>query len=146
MSTVQGVQQRAEFCFYAELNAHLPAEKRLRTLHRSFFVPSTVKDLIESFGVPHPEVELILVNGESVDFSRLVRDGDRVAVYPVFESFDIGPALKVRPEPLREPRFVLDVHLGKLAGYLRMLGFDTLYDNRRATGSARPTAGSRPLK
>jgi uncharacterized protein with PIN domain len=72
---------------------------------------------------------LILVNGESVDFSYLVADGDRIGVYPVFESIDISPLVRVRPRPLREPRFILDAHLGKLAAYLRMLGFDTLYRN-----------------
>jgi uncharacterized protein with PIN domain len=86
-----------------------------------------VKDVIESIGVPHTEVDVILVNGESVDFSRVVVDGDRVAVYPRFESFDIGPILRLRPAPLREPRFVLDGHLGRLAGYLRLFGFDSLY-------------------
>ena len=60
-------------------------------MERDFFVPSSVKDMIESFGVPHTEVDLILVNGESSDFSRLVQNGDRVAGYPVFESLDITP-------------------------------------------------------
>ena len=59
----------------------------------------------------------------------MVRNGDRVAVYPVFESIDIMLCC-VRPQPLREPKFVLDVHLGRLAGYLRMLGFQTAYANR----------------
>lgn len=117
------------FRFYAELNDFLPAEKRQRTFAHCFELSSSVKDMIESLGAPHTEVDLILVNGESVDFSYLVRDGDRVSVYPVFESIDISPVLRVRPEPLREPRFVLDVHLGQLAVYLRMLGFDTLYRN-----------------
>ena len=85
-----------------------------------------VKDLIEALGVPHTEVDLILANGESVDFAYGVRDGDRISVYPVFESLDIGPVVRVRPEPLRETRFVCDTHLGRLAAYLRMLGFDTL--------------------
>jgi uncharacterized protein len=119
---------RASVRFYAELNDHLPPALRHRTIEREFFVPGSVKDTIESFGVPHTEVELVLVNGQSSDFSRLVRDGDRVAVYPVFEAMDITPVLRVRPTALREPKFVLDVHLGKLAAYLRMLGFDTTYD------------------
>jgi len=59
--------------------------------------------------------------------SPAVRPGDRIAVYPKFESFDITPELRVRPEPLRDPKFVLDVHLGKLAAYLRLLGFDAAY-------------------
>jgi uncharacterized protein with PIN domain len=120
---------RASIRFYAELNDHLPPEQRQRTLEKFFFVPGTIKDLIESFGVPHSEVELIVVNGESVLFSYLVRDGDRIAVYPMFESFDIAAELRVRPQPLRESKFILDVHLGKLAAYLRMLGFDAIYGN-----------------
>src|ERR1051325_3205710 len=115
--------------FYAELNDHLAPGDRYRALQRAVPVPASVKDLIESCGVPHTEVELIVVNGVSVDFSYVVRDGDRIAVYPVLESFDVTPALRVRPAPLRDSRFVLDVHLGKLAAYLRMLGFDALYRN-----------------
>ena len=118
------------FRFYAELNDHLPPRLQYGMVEKQFFVPASVKDMIEAIGVPHTEVDLVLVNGESSDFSRLVRNGDRVAVYPVFESIDITPALRLRPQPLREPKFVLDVHLGRLAGYLRMLGFDTVYANR----------------
>jgi uncharacterized protein with PIN domain len=118
---------RAYFRVYAELNDHLPPLDRFKTLEKDFTVSSTVKDMIESFGVPHAEIDLIVANGESVGFDYRVRDGDRVAVYPVFEALDIRPELRVRVKPLREPRFVLDVHLGKLAAYLRMLGFDAMY-------------------
>jgi len=117
----------ARFRFYAELNDHLSPEQQFRNLERRFFVPATVKDMIEGFGIPHTEVELIIANGNSVDFSYQVRDGDRIGVYPMFESLDIYSELRVRPHALREMKFVLDVHLGKLAAYLRMLGFDTLY-------------------
>jgi uncharacterized protein with PIN domain len=120
---------RAWFRFYAELNDHLAPEQRYRTLERTLDVPASVKDGIESFGVPHTEVELVLVNGESSAFARIVEDGDRVAVYPVFESFDVTSELRVRADPLRDLKFVLDVHLGRLAAYLRMLGFDTAYRN-----------------
>lgn len=120
---------RAELRFYAELNDFLPPEKRFTSFPCRFLVSGSVKDLIESEGAPHTEVDLILANGESVDFSYRVRDGDRISVYPVFESLDITPVLRVRPRPLRETRFVLDAHLGRLAGYLRMLGFDVLYRN-----------------
>jgi len=123
-------QACACFRFYAELNDHLPADQQYGMVEKQFFVPASVKDMIESLGIPHTEVDLILVNGESSDFSRLIRNGDRVAVYPVFESIDITPLLRLRPQPLRETKFVLDVHLGRLAGYLRMLGFDALYANR----------------
>jgi uncharacterized protein len=81
--------------------------------------------------VPHVEIDLILINGESVDFSRIVADGDRISVYPVFESLDIGPVTRLRPAPLRNPRFVLDVHLQKLARRLRLLGFDVDFSPQR---------------
>ncbi len=117
---------QALFRFYAELNDFLPPERKQVEFAHRFVVRASIKDMIESLGVPHTEVDLILVNGESVDFGYIVQDGDRVSVYPVFESFDITPLLRVRPKPLRQPRFVLDVHLGRLASYLRLLGFDAL--------------------
>lgn len=119
----------ATFRFYEELNDFLAPDRR----KRAFTVPcaraATTKHMIEALGVPHTEVELILVNGASVGFDRLLEDGDRVAVYPRFEAMDVTPLLRVRDQPLRETRFVADAHLGGLARMLRMLGFDTLYDN-----------------
>jgi len=122
----------AHFRCYAELNDFLPPERRFTEFAYDFLDVATVKDRIESFGVPHTEVDLILVNGQSVDFTYRVQDADRISVYPVFEAFDIGGLTRLRPEPLRDPRFVLDVHLGRLAAYLRMLGFDALYRNHCA--------------
>jgi uncharacterized protein len=120
----------ARFRFYAELNDFLPEEDREKQLVRRFDVSGSVKDLIESFGVPHTEVDLVVANGESVDFAYAVRDGDMVSVYPVFESLDISSVSRVRAAPLRALRFLLDVHLGRLAAYLRMAGFDALYNDR----------------
>jgi uncharacterized protein with PIN domain len=119
----------ARFRFYAELNDFLPRENQEKELTRYFSVTGSVKDFIESFGVPHTEVDLVLANGKTVDFSYHVRDGDRVSVYPVFESLDISSVSRVRPVPLRTLRFILDVHVGRLAAYLRMAGFDALYGN-----------------
>ena len=99
-----------------------------------------MKNAIEALGVPHTEVELILVNGESVDFSYLMGEADRVSVYPKFESFDIRPLLRVREAPLRELRFVADAHLGGLARLLRMLGFDAVYSNTIADEQIRDLA------
>lgn len=115
---------RATFRFYGELNDFLPPERRGVPFAHEFRGRPSVKDAIEALGVPHTEVDLVLADGESVDFSWTLRDGARVSVYPVFESIDITPLLRVRPVPLREVRFVLDGHLGRLARYLRMLGFD----------------------
>ena len=91
-------------------------------------IGQTVKDAIEALGIPHTEVDLILIDGKSVGFDHILQGEERVSVFPRFESIDITPILKVRPEPLRETKFVADVHLGRLAGYLRLFGFDCLYD------------------
>lgn len=120
---------QCEFRFYEELGDFLPPERRKRSFMHAFDGTPAVKDRIEALGVPHTEVDLILVDGEPVGFQHRLRGGERVAVYPMFECFDLGAATRLRPAPLREPRFVLDVHLGRLASYLRLLGFDTLYRN-----------------
>jgi hypothetical protein len=121
-------QRRTTFRFYEELNDFLPPDRRKIAFDYTFNGTSSVKDCIEAIGVPHPEVDLILVDDVSVGFDHLLNGGERVAVYPMFERVDITPLTRLRPNPLREPRFVLDVHLGKLARYLRLLGFDTIYD------------------
>lgn len=119
----------ATFRFYEELNDFLAPQHRRRDFERACARAATVKHEIEALGVPHTEVELVLVNGESVGFERIIRDGDRIAVYPKFETFDVSPLLRVREAPLRTPRFVADAHLGGLARLLRLAGFDTVYDN-----------------
>lgn len=122
-------ESTATFRFYAELNDFLAPEDDGRELCYRFRGNPSVKDAIEAQGVPHAEVELILANGTAVGFDRQLRQGDRFSVYPVFESFDVHPLLKLREAPLRHSRFVVDVNLGKLARWLRLLGFDTLYRN-----------------
>jgi uncharacterized protein with PIN domain len=118
----------AEFRFYEELNDFLPAPKRKRAFMGSFDGTPAVKDVIESLGVPHTEIDVILVDGQSVQFRHRLHGGERVAVYPVFERFDVRPLCRLRARPLRRSRFVADGHLGSLARQLRLLGFDTLYD------------------
>ncbi len=131
----------ARFRFYAELNDFLPPDRRGAELLHPFRGRPSVKDAIESLGVPHTEVDLVLADGESVDFSWTLRDGARVAVYPVFESFDVAPLSRVRPEPLRRVRFLLDGHLGRLARYLRMVGFDASWRRDAGDEELARTAG-----
>ncbi len=119
----------ALFRFYEELNDFLPETRRKCDFALEIDRARSVKDAIEACGVPHPEVDLILVDGASVDFAHVLRGGERVSVYPMFESLDITPVLRLRPRPLRDPRFVADGHLRSLARHLRMAGFDTLWDN-----------------
>ena len=123
--------RRVTLRFYEELNDLLRQDLRKKDVVCEFRGKRSVKDAIESFGVPHTEVDLILVNSVSESFAYLLEDGDRVSVYPAFERFNLEGISKVRAKPLRTPRFVADVHLGKLARNLRLLGFDTDYRNSR---------------
>jgi len=117
---------RVELRFYEELNDLLPRALRKRTFTATFPEKRPVRDLIESYNVPHTEVDLVLVNGDPVAFDHAVRDGDRIAVYPVFESLPVRDLSPLRKKPLRNPRFLCDVHLGTLARRLRLLGWDTV--------------------
>lgn len=122
-------ENSAEFRFYEELNDFLRPDQHKQTLTYRFNGNPGIKDPIEVFGIPHTEVDLIVVNGESVGFDYQLKNADRVAVYPVFESLDISPVVRLREEPLRHTAFIVDVNLGKLARLLRLFGFDTLFTN-----------------
>ena len=120
--------QRARFRFYGALNDFLPAERRKTDASYTFWGRPAVKDAIEAQGIPHPEVDLILVDTRPVRFGYTLQDGDRVSVYPTSRQAGVpdGALRPPRPEP---PRFVCDVHLGRLARSLRMLGLDVRYQN-----------------
>lgn len=122
------VMHHSEFRFYAELNDFLPTASRQRQFTYRFRGTPSVKDAIEALGCPHTEVDVVLVDDRSVDFTYLLRGGERVAVYPTFERLDVSPLTRLRAAPLRETRFIADVHLGSLARHLRLLGFDTAWE------------------
>src|SRR5262245_205028 len=103
---MEAASATATFRFYEELNDFLAPDRRGRSFNARCARGATAKHMIEALGVPHTEVELLFVNGESVGFERVLAEGDRVAVYPKFEAFDVTPLLRVRAQPLRETRFV----------------------------------------
>ncbi len=88
--------------FYEELNDLLPEDLRRRSFAVPLRSPRSVKDVIESLNIPHTEVDLILINGESAGFEAVLKPGDRVSVYPLFESLDIANVQHLRPRPLHE--------------------------------------------
>ncbi|MCX6237300.1 MAG: twitching motility protein PilT [Bacteroidia bacterium] len=118
------------FRFYEELNNYLPNENRKVWFDYSFPDGISLKDAIQSMGVPPDEIDLILVNQQSKGFDHMLQEGDRISVFPVFELFDLTGISLLRDKPLRNPTFICDVHLGWLSKYLRMLGMDTLYSNK----------------
>lgn len=119
----------ANFRFHDSLNFFLPRAQKDRLIQHAFEHRASVKDMIESLGVPHPEIDLIVINGTSVDFNTIVRHGDFLNIYPVAAAPTITNPIPLRPDFPGRPTFILDQHLGRLAAYLRMMGFDTLYRN-----------------
>lgn len=113
---------------YGELNDFVPPAQRHIAFACRYQDHPSVKDLLESIGVPHPEIDLILVNGESVAFFYAVRSDDRISVYPRFRSIELSGLTRVGVAPPSPARFALDGHLGRLARHLRLAGFDTWYD------------------
>jgi sulfur carrier protein ThiS len=112
--------------FYEELNDFLPPSGRKRRFAYELSAGLTVRKLLSELGVPPGRVELVLINGNSAAFSDILELGDFVSVFPVFESFDIGELVRMRGRPLRRTRFLAGPRLMRLAGYLRLLGFDTV--------------------
>lgn len=119
----------ATFRFYAELNDFLPPARRQKSFCAPCARAATTKHMIEALGVPHTEVDWVVVNGEFAGLDHLIAEGDRIAVYPQIASMEIAPLRRLQDQSLRETRFIADAHLGGLARHLRMAGFDTLYDN-----------------
>lgn len=115
--------------FYEELNDFLPKHRRKTDFEIQFKGKRSIKDLIESLGVPHTEVDLILVDGKSVGFNYIPQDNDRVSVYPVFELLNITGVTHLRKIPLRRSKFIADINLGDIVKYMRALGFDLYYDS-----------------
>ena len=121
------------FRFYEELNDFLPKYRRKTDFEAEFKGKRSIKDMIEALGVPHTEIDLILVNGKSVDFNYILQDEDRVSVYPVFESLNITDVTLLRKTPLRRNKFISDINLGDIVKYMRILGFDLYYDSLLST-------------
>jgi uncharacterized protein with PIN domain len=107
----------ARFLFTGRLDFFLPRDQRGQVITVDFRERQSVKHLAESLGVPHPEIGRVQVNGQEEPLSVITQDGDYVEIHPIPDGY------------AGEPRFVLDNHLGRLAAYLRMLGFDCLYQN-----------------
>jgi uncharacterized protein with PIN domain len=125
------VMARATVILHGDLNDFVPRESPGVEIDRRLDGRPSAKDLLESVGVPHPEIAAITVNGMPAGFNRHVGDGDRVEAWPADEAAMLGmvPVLPPEPEDTLEPRFIVDGHLGRLAAYLRMLGLDTWYRN-----------------
>jgi uncharacterized protein len=123
------LMSRASFRFYGETNDFLPPAHRETSFHHSFNWKASIKDMVESLGVPHCEIELLLVNGRAVDFEYIVQPNDCIEVYDCHADLPVEARQTLRPLLTGKPRFILDTHLGRLASYLRMMGFDTLYRN-----------------
>lgn len=122
-----GYNKTVTIRFYAELNDFLHRDHVQKAVEYRYKGRITVREAIESMGVPHSAVDLVLINGNPAGFSHHLQQGDYISVYPVFETFDISTVNGNRRKPLRITRFVIDAHLGKLARQLRLLGFDSVY-------------------
>jgi uncharacterized protein with PIN domain len=118
---------RVTLRFYGDLNDLLFSNFTGPTVNRSLPGPASVKDLIEGCGVPHTEVDLILVNNQPVDFSYLIQKDQHISAYPFFKQLDIPVSDRLQKPTLPHNRFLADTNLGKLSRYLRMAGFDTAY-------------------
>ncbi|RIJ42348.1 Mut7-C RNAse domain-containing protein [Pontibacter oryzae] len=119
---------KAYFYFNGNLQDFRPKRLRGAAFVYTFRGAPTVKDALEALGVPHPEVDVILVNQKPVLFRYRLQAEDSVEVHP-FEPSRQWPAGFSFEEAHPPPnQFILDVHLGTLAKSMRMLGLDVIYE------------------
>ena len=107
----------AYLLFHGRLDYFLQRDQKEKQIRIEFRERQSIKHLVESLGVPHPEIGRVLVNKQDETLNAIAQDGDQIEIYPIENGTNT------------EPRFLLDCHLGRLTGYLRMLGFDSLYQN-----------------
>ncbi|MCS5422541.1 MULTISPECIES: Mut7-C RNAse domain-containing protein [Psychrilyobacter] len=117
---------RINIKFYDSLNKLLKKDKRGKKLSLELKLRQSVKDLIEAQGIPHTEVGMIIIDGKKEEFSFILKDGQEIEVYPAFNHVEEPKFQNLINYP---KKFILDVHLGRLAKYLRIFGIDTLYQN-----------------
>jgi uncharacterized protein with PIN domain len=111
---------------HGDLDFFVRRVARRRSIERSLGEKTAVKDVIEACGIPHTEIDLILVNGQPVDFDYSIANDADIEVYPVGSGYT-----DFKQKRLQIPVntiFVADGHLGRLARNLRLLGFDVAYD------------------
>ncbi|WP_051216307.1 Mut7-C RNAse domain-containing protein [Ferrimonas futtsuensis] len=111
---------------YRELNDFLPVASRERRFPFRFRGQPSLKSVLEGAGVPQAEVDLVLMNGQSVALDHPIVGGERLEVFPLLESLELDLFAPLRPRPLPDA-FIVDVNLGRLARLLRLSGLDCLY-------------------
>lgn len=119
---------KAKLYFIGGLYELIPSRKRETPIIYKFIYKTSIKHIIESIGVPHTEVNQIIINGTNVDFSYILENGDVVEIIPSGLG-ENRTGFSLQGSINTTPTFILDNHLGKLAKYLRVLGFDALYRN-----------------
>jgi uncharacterized protein with PIN domain len=111
--------------FHGDLGLFLKRAERSSQVSRARSHKTSVKDVIEACGVPHPEVDLIVANGRPVDFSFPLNADSELEIYPVPAPSGLFPEFRLQAREV--PGFVVDGHLGKLTRDLRLLGIDVNY-------------------
>ncbi len=119
---------KVKLIFFGRLKQFKSVNNRNFLIHE-FIDRTSVKDLIESYNIPHTEIDVILVNGKSVGFDYLISDGDEIKVYPDSKKLEIKNLIRLKPKTYGSKKFICDVHLGKLARDMRILGLDVIYNN-----------------
>jgi uncharacterized protein len=119
----------ATFHFHGPANDFLPEDRQESPFRHHFDWKASIKDMLEALGPPHTEIEAITVDGRPVDFDYIVEPGTMIDIYSRIADAPGDDNILLTPPPPMPHRFILDTHLGRLANYLRMTGFDTLYRN-----------------
>ena len=114
-----------QLTFHGDLPFFLRSKRR--SIDRVLSERTSVKDVIEACGVPHTEVDLILIEGKPAKFEVVLTQDTVVDVYGP-DSNRVTFFAEHRLQVVEITKFIADGHLGKLVRDLRLLGIDVIYD------------------
>jgi uncharacterized protein with PIN domain len=98
---------------------------------------ASIKDILESLGVPHTEVGKIILEGVEQGFEKIAENGEHFEIHSLSPALPPTMATILRPDPLITCcRFLVDINVGRLAGLLRMAGCDAEAIDRDSSSRA----------
>lgn len=98
---------------------------------------ASIKDILESLGIPHTEVGKIILDKKEQRFEKIAENGEHYEIHPLSPALPPTEGTILRPEPFKSCcRFLVDINVGRLAGLLRMAGFDAENANKESTTRA----------
>ena len=113
------------FTFHDDLQMLLRRSQAGRVVKYVLKRRASLKDILESQGIPHTEVAQIFLQDTEAGFDFIPEGGEVIDVMPFTDAVSVFASTLLRPRPTRLSKFMVDINVKKLARNLRIIGIDT---------------------